>query len=110
MGFDSLFFLVQDSGGGSGAGLTSISASDEWQTIVVSGLTNADFSGRDFAGFTPLSFGFGFLSAGEIFSGDESIQVGIDNFEVRATLVPEPGSALLVALGTALIAVRRLRA
>lgn len=94
-----IFFNVQDSGGGSSAGFTTISPAPGWQTITVTGLTNANYSGRDFAGALDLDFGFGFESFGDVTDGDESISVGVDNFRVDVTVVPEPGTALLVGLG-----------
>ena len=107
--FSDLFFLVQDSQGGAGAGLTPISGAPGWQTIIVSGLGEGDFSGRDFAGNRDLSFGFGFLSGGDVSFGSELITLDVDNFEVLVTPIPEPGSALLIGLGALLLGFRRLR-
>lgn len=105
--FSMIFFNVQDSGGGNSAGFTTISPAPGWQTITVTGLTNANYSGRDFAGALDLNFGFGFESFGDVTDGDEAISVGIDNFRVDVTVVPEPGAALLVGLGAMLLSARR---
>lgn len=107
--FEEVFFNVQDSNGGNSAGFTSISPAPGWQTITVTGLTNADFSSRDFAGVLDLNFGFGFQSAGDVTPGDELISLHVDNFRVDVTPVPEPGTALLLALGATLLGVRHTR-
>lgn len=104
--FFSIFFNVEDSGGGNSAGFTSISPAPGWQTITVTGLTNADFSARDFAGALDLNFGFGFESSGDVTTADESISIGVDNFRVDVTVVPEPGTALLLGLGVVLLSAR----
>lgn len=105
--FFSIFFNVSDSMGGNSAGFTSISPAAGWQTITVTGLTNANYSARDFAGALDLNFGFGFESFGDVTDGDESIAIGVDNFRVDVTVVPEPGTALLVGLGAMLLSARR---
>lgn len=105
--FQDVFFVVADQGGGSAAGFTNISGQNGWQTLSVTGLTNAAFSGRNFAGNSALSFGFGFISAGDVTLGAESLLIGLDNFQVSITAVPEPGSFVLVGAALAIAASRR---
>lgn len=107
--FFSIFFNVGDALGGNSAGFKSIAPAAGWQTITVTGLTNADFSARDFAGALDLYFGFGFESSGDVSSVDELISIGVDNFRVDVTPVPEPGTGLLLGLGSILLGARRTR-
>lgn len=107
--FDSIFFAVAGANGGSFVGFTPISGAPGWQTIEVQGLTQADFGGRDLAGSLDLRFGFGFLSDGDVSFGDETIVVGVDDFAVLVTVVPEPGTALLLGAGMVLLAAQRRR-
>ncbi len=98
-GVDEVYFIVQDENGGSAAGFEPITPASGWQTIVVSGLVGADFPGRNLLGSLPLSFGFGFISSGDVTSEDETLAIDVDNFVVRAVPAPEPESTLLVAAG-----------
>ena len=109
--FDSIFFIVEDSMGGSAAGFASISPDDSgWQTITSDIFTNADFGSRDFAGNEDLNFGFGFTSSGFVEPGPETLTLGIDNFRVLAnSAVPEPSSAALLAVAGAICLIGRRR-
>ena len=98
--FQQAFFILSDTAGGNAAGFTNISGQAGWQTITVSGLTNADFSGRDFNGSLALSAGFGFLSGGDVTGGLDNLAIQVDNFQVNVnsiTAVPEPSSLLSCA-------------
>ena len=106
--FFDIFFQVSDVGGGSFGGFTSIDIDSDWQNISVD-LLPGDFSGRDFAGSDPLSFGFGFLSTSDVFFDDESVSLLVDNFKVTINDVPEPGTLALLGLGGVLLAARRRR-
>lgn len=94
--FQQIFFTIADQNSGRAAGFTNITGQAGWQTISVNGLTNLDFPSLNFSGSLPLSFGFGFLSSGNVTAGSDSLFMGIDNFQVSVTAVPEPGSLLLV--------------
>ena len=109
--FHTVFFIVHEaSGGGSASGFTSLSGlGSGWNTITVSGLTNADFSARDFQNGTDLQFGFGFSSSGDVSNGGETITVSVDNFIVTANVIPEPSSLLLGTLMTVGMLMRRRR-
>lgn len=106
---DSLFFIVGNSTGSSvaqditGIGFLDITADGEWQTITLSGVTQAGLLGRDLAGSDPLDFGFGFTSSGSL----ETFSLQADNFVVNINPIPEPSSALLIALGLVGLARRR---
>lgn len=76
-------------------------------TNTARGLTDADCSGRDFAG--TLTLRFGFVSNGDVLFGDESISLGVDDIRVDVTPVPEPGTALLLGSGASLPGVRCMR-
>lgn len=103
--FGSIFFVVSDSMGGSvargagGAGFLSIIPNGEWQTVTLSGVTQAEVGGRDLSGALPLDFGFGFTSLAEVSGGPETYFLQADNFSVTINPVPEPSSALLLAVG-----------
>lgn len=107
--FSEVYFNVADSLGGNSAGFTVLSPAPGWQTITVTGLTNTDYSSRDFAGALPLRFGFGFLSDGDVSIGDELIEISVDNFRVDVVPVPEPGTALLLGIGASLLGACRRR-
>ncbi len=103
----SVFFVVNDSLGGNAAGFLNITPDGSWQTATVSGLTNSNFSSRDFAGPLDLNFGFGFTSSGELTASD-SIVLRVDNFRVSVTTVPEPtGACLLIGMTAGLVMRRR---
>jgi hypothetical protein len=63
-------------------------------------LTAADFSGADFSA-TGSAITFGIYSANSFdpSAGDVSNDVGYDNFSITVTSVPEPSTALLLAMG-----------
>lgn len=97
--FEEIYFIVQDANGGSAAGFEPIVPASGWQTIVASGLVEADFHDRDFQGSLPLSFGFGFISGGDVTAEDETLAIDVDNFVVRAVTTPEPGTSGMLAVG-----------
>lgn len=100
------FFTVSDNTGGNFAGFTSITQDGGWHTIAFSG-TNDDFSSRDFAGANDLQFGFGFLSSASEISA--SYVIGVDNFKVTITTIPEPASAIVLLGALAgVVGVRRV--
>jgi hypothetical protein len=109
VGFEQLFFTVRSLSTGNAAGFTNITAQPGWQTVTVSGLTNADFSAQDFSGANALSFGFGFTSSGDVTSGAQAISIGVDNFVVTINSIPEPSSTLLVGSMLLLLVARRSR-
>jgi hypothetical protein len=98
--FEQLFFVLSDTAGGGFGGFTNIVGQAGWQTITVSGLTNADFLGRNFNGPLALSAGFGFVSQGDVTGGFDNLAMQVDNFQVSVnsiTAVPEPSSLLSCA-------------
>lgn len=97
IGLNQVFFQVGSSSFVNAAGFTKITGGPGWQTITVTGLTNADFSAQDFTGPGNLSFGFGFTSSGDVTAGVQSRSIGVDNFVVSINAVPEPSSLLLVS-------------
>lgn len=105
--FTTIFFDVSDLNGGNSAGFTSLTTDGNWHTLSVSGLTQADFSGRDFSGSDPLSFGFGALSSYDATFDATTFAMDVDNFTVTVNPVPEPTSALLAGLGAAALLLRR---
>jgi hypothetical protein len=108
--FSMIFFLIEDATGGSASGFTFLTPGPNWQTITVPGLTNADFSSRDFGGALDLNFGFGFTSNGDVFGGDEVISLQVDNFKVNISNVPEPTSGMLFVVGgLAMLRIRKRR-
>ncbi|MGJ8723321.1 MAG: PEP-CTERM sorting domain-containing protein [Roseibacillus sp.] len=100
---ETLFFTINDSNGGAvanaGAGFISLIPDGQWQTITLSGVTEAGASGRDFSGSDALSFGFGFTSFAEVSTGQEAFAIQADNFQIDIDVIPEPSSALLIAFG-----------
>ena len=95
--FEQVFFVLSDTTGGSAGGFTNISGQAGWQTITISGLTSADFTGRNFNGPLALSAGFGFVSRGDVTGGFDDLAMQVDNFQVSVntiTAVPEPSSLL----------------
>lgn len=108
---DAIFFSINDSTGGTlangGAGILPIVGDGQWQTITLPGVTQAGAPGRNFSGSDPLSFGFGFISSADVFGGPETFTLQADNFRIEINPIPEPSSALLVALGLLGLARRR---
>ena len=102
---DSVYFFVGDSLGGTvaqgftGDGFLSITQDGEWQTLTLSGVTQADLGSRDLSGSLPLEFGFGFLSNTDVSGGAETFFLQADNFIVEIDAIPEPSSVLLLSLG-----------
>lgn len=97
--FNSLYFAMGDvGGGGSFRGFTTVNNDGSWHNLSLT-FDQSDFSSRDFAGSTPLEFGFGFTSSADVFNGSETYVVKADNFRVTVSSVPEP-SGLLIAIGT----------
>ncbi len=96
--FSSLFFAVFDDNGGSIAGFTSIDtfADGNWHTIEVNGLTQSNFSSRDFSGALDLGFAFGLISAADVIDGPITRTADIDNFKVTINSIPEPASGFLL--------------
>lgn len=92
--FDQIFFILENANIGQLAGFTNIAGQAGWQTITVSGLTNADFSGLDFNGVLALSAGFGFISSGDVAAEFDNLSMRVDNFTVSVNAVPEPCSVL----------------
>ncbi len=104
--FDEALFTIDNGSQGNLAGFTSIaSLGSGWHTVTSSVLTNTDFFLIDFAGPADLEFGFGFSSFGDVFAGDEQLDLLVDNFKVDIT-VPEP-SGLLAVAGLALVGLCR---
>jgi hypothetical protein len=108
--FDRVFFFAEEGTTGYLGGSVELSTLNDWQTITVDGLTEADFSGLNFSGSMPLSFGFGFISSVDVSSGPLSSTISADNFRVSLTAVPEPGSLTLLTLFTGCALLRRRRA
>lgn len=105
--FGPIFFSVNEATGGRFAGFTTISSDPAWQTITVSGLTQADFPTRDFTAFTDFTFGFGFTSGGDIYPADVVLTLGLGNFIVSINTVPEPAGLLALGMVAALVIRRR---
>lgn len=106
--FSNVSFGIEDSGGGSISGFTSLPPSTAgWQTFSSGPLTQADFSGRDFSGSDPFKFSFGFISDADVTTGPENFVIGVDNFTIVIESVPEPSSAALV--GASILAVGLIR-
>lgn len=110
---DTLFFEIGDETGGnvaggfSGNGFLDIVSDGEWQTIILTGITQADVGSRDLSGSLPLDFGFGFTSFADVGFDPETYTIDVDNFQVSIVPVPEPSSALLGSLGVFLLPRRR---
>lgn len=106
--FSGIFFDVSDLSGGSSAGFTyGLEPDGQWRTLTVTGLTQADFGGRDLSGSNPLSFGFGALSSFDATFDPTGFAMDVDNFTVTVNPIPEPGPALLVGLGAWVFLLRR---
>lgn len=101
--FDSVYFTVGDSLGSTvaqglgGTGFLNVVPNGEWQTVTLSGVTQAGLGGRDLAGPLTLDFGFGFTSFAEVSNGPETFLMQADNFRVEINPIPEPSAALLLA-------------
>lgn len=104
--FESVYFVIGDSLGTSvaqgfaGTGFLTITPNGEWQTVTLSGVTQADVVSRDLSGALPLEFGFGFTSSAEVSSSPETFFLQADNFRIEVSAIPEPSSALILALGS----------
>lgn len=87
--YDEVYFVLSDANGVSRAGYTTIIGQQSWQTVTVTGLTEANFSGIDFEGSLPVSAGFGFVST-RTNEGPINSLINVDNFVVSVVQVPEP--------------------
>jgi MYXO-CTERM domain-containing protein len=94
------FTFANQLGSGFAGGFTPFTPSVGWQTITVSGLTEADFIGSDFATSDQLKFGFGFFSSDNVTTAPSTFSFDVDNFKLEITPVPEPSVAVLAGLGT----------